>query len=189
VDGTVRVGVAIDIPQPWGRELDLARARSGDPMAPFIPAHVTVLGPTDLPSTALPDLVAHLRTVATRQDPFLVRLAGTDTFRPVTEVVYVAVSTGLDQLHELSGAVRSGPLDVRLAFPYHPHVTIAHDVAAAALDAAQAELADFTAEWVIDQFTFYVHGDDGHWHPLESFPLGLAARLAPDDDSAPVTGG
>jgi 2'-5' RNA ligase len=184
VDGTVRVGVAIGIPQPWGQELDVARARSGDPMAPFIPAHVTLLGPTDRPGTALPDVVAHLRAVAADQDPFVVRLAGTDTFRPVTEVVYVAVSTGRDNLVELSAAVRSGPLDVHLAYPYHPHVTIAHDVVTAALDAAEAGLAGFSAEFVVDQFTFYVHGDDGHWHPLESFPLGVPreSELVPLED-------
>src|SRR5512142_1514068 len=47
------VGVAIGIPEPWGSQLDRSRAATGDPLAPFVPAHVTLLGPTDVEPDAL----------------------------------------------------------------------------------------------------------------------------------------
>jgi len=74
LDGVVRVGVAVGIPQPWGAELDHARAAAGDPMAPFIPSHVTLLGPTDVSATALPAIEDHLSTVAGRYAPFDVQI-------------------------------------------------------------------------------------------------------------------
>jgi 2'-5' RNA ligase len=66
-------------------------------------------------------------------------------------------------------------LERQLHFPYHPHVTIAHDVPSEALDRVYAELADFETEFEVDHFTFYVHGGDGRWRPQQDFALGTAA--------------
>ena len=44
-------------------------------------------------------------------------------------------------------------------YPYHPHVTVAHDVPTEALDRVYAELAGFDARFTVDHFTLYVHGD------------------------------
>src|SRR5205814_7402630 len=63
---TVRVGVATGIPEPWGSALDRARADAGDPLAAFIPAHVTLLGPTDVAASSLSSIEAHLAAVAPR---------------------------------------------------------------------------------------------------------------------------
>jgi 2'-5' RNA ligase len=172
LDGAIRVGVAIGIPQPWGGELDEARAAAGDPMAPFIPSHVTLLGPTDVPAATLPAIETHLSGVASEHSPFDVQLRGTGTFRPVTEVVFVAVAAGISEFELLAGAVRDGPLHRELHFPYHPHVTVAHDIDSAALDRVFEDLAGFSARFKVDHFTLYVHGADGHWRPYRHFPLG-----------------
>jgi 2'-5' RNA ligase len=171
-DRAIRVGVAIGIPQPWGVQLDRARAAAGDPMAPFIPSHVTLLGPTDVPSAALPSIEVHLSSVAVAAAPFGVQLRGTGTFRPVTEVVFVAVAAGISEFELLAAAVRDGPLKRELHFPYHPHVTVAHDIDGGALDRVFEELAGFSARFTVDHFTLYVHGADGHWRPYRDFPLG-----------------
>ena len=42
------IGVAIDIPAPWGEQLQNWRAEFGDPMAKAIPPHITLLPPTAL---------------------------------------------------------------------------------------------------------------------------------------------
>jgi len=173
-DGALRIGVAIGIPQPWGGQLDHARAAAGDPMAPFIPSHVTLLGPTDVAGSALPDIEAHLSTVALAYPPFPVQLRGTGTFRPVTEVVFVAVAAGISEFELLAAAVRDGPLERELHFPYHPHVTVAHDIDSGALDRVFEDLAGFSARFEVDHFTLYVHGADGHWRPYRDFPLGPA---------------
>jgi hypothetical protein len=50
-------------------------------------------------------------------------------------------------------------------------VTVAHDVAATALDAVYDGLATFEARFPIDGFTLYEHGEDGRWHPQRRFLL------------------
>lgn len=169
---TLRVGVAIGIPEPWGSALDQARAEAGDPLAEFIPSHVTLLGPTDVSSSAMRAIEDHLWAVAPRFGPFPVQLRGTGTFRPLTQVVFVAVAAGISEFEQLAAAVRAGPLSRELHFPYHPHVTVAHDIATEALDKVFEELADFSARFEVDHFTLYVHGADGRWRPVRDFPLG-----------------
>jgi 2'-5' RNA ligase len=182
--GTARitVGVAIDIPEPYGSVLDRCRAAAGDPLAPFIPAHVTLLGPTQVPGDALPTIEEHLAGVAAGSRAYRVDLHGTGTFRPVTEVVFVAVAGGFDDCVALAGAVRSGPLARDLAFPYHPHVTVAHDIPTSALDTVYAELSEFTAGFAVEHFTLYVHGPAGRWRPVRDFLLpGAPTRVPPVD--------
>ena len=170
-DAPITVGVAISIPQPWAEILDAVRASSGDPLAAFIPAHVTLLGPTDIDPDRIGEVEVRLAAVAAAHAPFAVHLRGTGTFRPVTEVVFVAVATGIGECERLATDVRQGPLRRDLHYPYHPHVTIAHDVPTAALDRVYAELADFEALFTADHFTLYVHGSDGRWRPLRDFKL------------------
>ena len=171
---TLRVGVAIGIPEPWGSMLDAARAAAGDPMAEFIPSHVTLLGPTDVAASSLAMIEDHLSWIAPRFGSFPVQLRGTGTFRPLTQVVFVAVAAGISEFERLAAAVRAGPLSRELHFPYHPHVTVAHDIATEALDKVFEELADFSVRFEVDHFTLYVHGADGRWRPVRDFPLGAS---------------
>lgn len=174
----VRVGVAIGIPEPWGAELDRHRIASGDVMGPFIPAHLTLLGPTDVPEANLGAIEEHLAGVADRHPAFDVQLRGTGTFRPVTEVVFVAVAAGISRLEQLAAAVREGPLFRQLHYPYHPHVTVAHDAPAEGLDRVYEKLAGFEATFPVDHFTLYVHGSGLRWRPVRDFPLATEGGVA-----------
>jgi 2'-5' RNA ligase len=165
------IGVAMSIPPPTDSVLNDARARSGDPLAEFIPAHITLLGPTEIDPATFAEVQAHLEAVAAAHKPYSIHLRGTGTFRPLTEVVFVAVAAGISECERLAAAVRSGPLARDLHFPYHPHVTVAHDVPSAALDRVYAELADVDVQFGVDHFTFYVHGGDGRWRPRRDFVL------------------
>ena len=78
---------------------------------------------------------------------------------------------GISQCEQLAQAVRRGPLAVDLAYPYHPHVTIAHHLADAQLDQAFDELADFECEFGVDDFRLYVHDHELGWTPTRYFPL------------------
>ena len=175
-----RIGVAIGIPEPWGSQLDEHRAAAGDPMAELVPAHLTLLGPTDVDdsSDSWGAIQAHLAQVAAGHSPFQLQLRGTGTFRPVTEVVYVTVAAGADECESLAADIRSGPLERELNYPYHPHVTVAHDVPTAALDHLAELLSGFEARFPIDGFTLYEHRADGRWRPYRRFPLteALARR-------------
>jgi len=114
---------------------------------------------------------SHLATVASQHRPFQLHLRGTGTFRPVTQVVFVAVAAGISACEQLAGDIRSGPLARELRYPYHPHVTVAHDVARAALDAVFDGLASFEARFPVDSFTLYEHGPEHRWRPLRRFAL------------------
>jgi len=125
-----------------------------------------VLEPEELPAVD-----AHLAEVCGRHAPFTVHLRGTGTFRPVSDVVFVQVVEGISECERLERAVRCGPLEQELRFNYHPHVTVAHDVPAEALDRAFAELADFEASFQVEGVQVFEHGDDGVWRPVRDFPL------------------
>ena len=165
-------GVSIAIPEPWGSELQQLRVDVGDPMAAAIPPHITLMPPTEVPASGLEDFVAHLRQVAADHGPFSMQLRGSGTFRPVSRVVFVQVAQGIPICERLEQAVRSGPVERELEFPYHPHVTVAHAVADDRLDDAFDGLADFECVFEAHQFHLYVHEDDTGWRPTRDFPLG-----------------
>ena len=164
------IGVAIAIPEPWATDLQAQRASFGDPQARAIPTHITLVPPTDV-GDELDAVEKHLTEVATQQSSFRLRLRGTATFRPVSPVVFIAVSEGISACELLAQAARSGPLEQELTFPYHPHVTVAHHLDEAALDHAYETLADFDCTFEVADFHLYQHGDDGVWRPALTYPL------------------
>lgn len=166
----VTVGVAIAIPEPFGSELQRHRASFGDPQASAIPTHVTLVPPTEIPDD-VSVVQEHLERVAGQHHRFGLRLRGTATFRPVSPVVFVAVTEGISSCEMLATDARSGVLSQELAFPYHPHVTVAHDLDDAALDLAYQTLADYDCVFEVDSFHLYVHGSDGVWRPESRFSL------------------
>lgn len=165
------IGVAVAIPEPWAAQLQNYRASLGDTTATMIPTHITLVPPTCLAYEVESDVRDHLDAVARKTRPFTVHLRGTGTFRPVSPVVFVAVVEGISQCEQLAIACRRGPLDVDLTFPYHPHVTIAHDLPEEALDRAFEELADFECTFTVDEFHLYAHDEERGWRPTDDFAL------------------
>jgi 2'-5' RNA ligase len=166
------IGVAIPIPDPYGTELQRWRESFGDPLAASIPTHVTLLPPTPVRADGLDEIEAHLRAIAESERSFPIRLRGTATFRPVSPVVFVALADGIGACEQVERRVRSGPLTRKLHFPYHPHVTVAHDLPDDILDRAFKELADYDARFSVLGFSLYEHGADGVWRPQRDFPFG-----------------
>lgn len=164
------IGVAIAVPEPWAGELQRHRASFGDPMAEAIPAHVTLVPPTVV-SGGLDAIEDHLREVAGSTATFRLRLRGTATFRPTSPVVFIALAEGISACEMLAAAIRRGPLTQDLAFAYHPHVTVAHDIDDTALDLAYETLADYTCTFDVSAFHLYVHGRDGVWRAGQTFHL------------------
>jgi 2'-5' RNA ligase len=172
--GTVTIGVSIAVPEPHGSLLQERRAGFGDAAAHSIPTHVTLLPPTEVDAADLPAVEAHLTEVAAAGRPFPMKLSGTDTFRPLSPVVYVRVVQGAEECARLQQRVRdaSGPVPRELQFPYHPHVTVAHGICEAALDRAFAELSGFEADWPCTGFALYEQGLDGVWRKLREYTFG-----------------
>ena len=172
-------GVAVTIPEPWGTALQAARDSFGDPMASAIPPHVTLLPPTPIADDTMREFLAHLHGVTAGVEPFRMVLSGTGTFRPVSPVVFVQVSLGIAQCEKLESAVRSGPVERRLDFPYHPHVTVAHHLGEDALDRAFNDLGDFRCDFRVGSIELYTHDEDGVWRVQHSFPLGMPEAAVP----------
>jgi 2'-5' RNA ligase len=165
------IGVSVEVPDPWGSELQEYRVELGDPTAAGIPTHVTLLPPIDVEDTLVPGIHDHLAAVASDTSPFAMRLRGTGTFRPVSPVVFVNVVEGISSCEVLAAAVRRGPLAVDAQYPYHPHVTVAHHLAEPLLDQAYEGLGSFDCRFTVDHFSLYVHEPGVGWTPVKDYPL------------------
>lgn len=172
------IGVAVAIPEPWASELQDYRTAVGDTTATKIPSHITLMPPYDIPDEALPEVEQHLAVVAADETAFGVHLRGTGTFRPVSPVVFVTLVEGISQCEQLADAVRHGPLAADLAFPYHPHVTVAHHLDDPTLDRAFADLGAFECEFDVTGFHLYVHDATRGWRPTHEFALAVPASQA-----------
>jgi 2'-5' RNA ligase len=169
--GNMTVGVALPVPDPWGTSLQRLRLAFGEERAALIPTHITLLPPTPATEEQVAALHEHLEELSATFPPFRVVLRGTGSFRPVSEVVFIQVAQGVAPCEQLESAVRAGPVDRDLVFPYHPHVTVAHDLPTGVLDRAFTELADFAADFVATHVTLYVHHGDEAWEPVADFHL------------------
>ena len=164
------VGIVIAVPEPMATHLQRARASFGDPMASVVPAHITLVTTTE--ARDWQEAVRHVRSVARRQSAFRITLRGTATFRPISPVVYLKVDDGFEECTSLHKELQSGPLARDLPFPYHPHVTVAHDVSEAGMDDAVERLRDYETTFTVNSVGLYEHDQTGIWRLREEMPLG-----------------
>ncbi|WP_349827407.1 2'-5' RNA ligase family protein [Brevibacterium litoralis] len=157
-NGMVSIGVTLALPEPYASDLRQARLDLGDEAARTVPAHITIIPPMEIPVHSWPVVREEIRRVANETSPFTVRLRGTGTFLPTSPVVFVAVARGIVECEQLSAALRTGVLGQPLAFPYHPHVTIAHGLERDVLERAFEDMGDFDAEFMVHGFGVYFHG-------------------------------
>lgn len=177
----VTLGVAVAVPEPFATALRDSRAATGDPVALAVPPHVTIVPPVVVDPAEVPDIVEHVRRAVAQVPRFAVVLSGTDTFRPVSDVVFVRVVDGAQACDRLQRQVRTGPLQRRLGFPYHPHVTVAHDVPADALDRVQGDLSGFHAAFDVHEVAVFRCSSDGVWRTLAPAPLAAATASVEQD--------
>jgi 2'-5' RNA ligase len=173
---TTTIGVAIAVPDPWGARLQQYRTALGDESARGIPTHVTLVPPYEVQEGQMPVVEQHLAEASATNGAFRLHLRGTGSFRPVSPVVFIVVVEGISACEQLAQSVRRGPLARELQFPYHPHVTVAHDLDDDRLDEAFADLATFECEFDVEHFSLYEHGNENGWQPTRHFPLTAAAE-------------
>ena len=170
--GSVTIGVAVAIPEPCGSTVMMAREGYGDAQARSIPTHITLLPPAMVSPVMLDGIDEHLRQAASKVKPFRVSLHGSATFRPVSPVVFLALNEGISGCESLERVVRSGPLLRRRNFPYHPHVTLVHDVAEQAMDDAFRDFAEYRFSFEASAFTLYQQDEHRVWQPVREYQLG-----------------
>jgi len=166
------IGVSLAVPEPWGSELQQYRIGMGDDTARHIPTHITLLPPYELDEGDRGAVEDHLAGVAAKVEPFRIHLRGTGTFQPISPVVFVGVVQGISQCEVLAAELLQGPLAIDRAFPYHPHVTIAHHQPESKLEQAFVEFEQFDAAFDVNEMWMYLHHAATGWQPTRAFALG-----------------
>lgn len=166
------IGVSVAVPEPWGSEIQRARTSFGDDAGHGIPTHVTLLPPTPLTGAILDEVHAHLDEAAAAVAPFTLTLHGTGTFYPVTPVVFLEITQGVESLELLESTIRDGVLQRELTYPFHPHVTVAHHLDEDGLARAHRELDDYHVSFEVVEFWLYVQdAADASWTPVRRYSL------------------
>jgi len=112
------------IPDPLAGFLDTLRQE----LVPncFLRAHVTILPPRPISSTP-EEVWKVIQALAPAFRPFEIELTNLDVF-PVSDVIYIGISAGSQELREMNTALNVAGLSFREPFPYVPHVTLAQDL-------------------------------------------------------------
>jgi 2'-5' RNA ligase len=164
------------LPEELGSFLDRLRRRFDPGLAAWL-AHVTILPPRPLPAP-LDESLEIIRKRCALVEPFEAVIQDATTFWPVSGVVYLSFSDGVERLVQLHDALNSSALAQQEAFPYVPHVTIAQDLDEAG---TQKVLSDVAREWAqydarrafdIASLSLVQHTTGNRWINLAPIPLG-----------------
>lgn len=171
--GAVRftLGVVIPVPEPHESFLRAWRKKFGGVSTQDVAPHITLVSGSY--SNSWEQAVAQVRAVAAVTPSFSVRLAGVDSFRPASEVVYLPLVEGAERCVQLHDALLADQLCDESSFGYHPHLTIAQNVPAADLDAAQAALSGIELDFEVSAVQLF-DTRGGQWNLSEELLLGRA---------------
>jgi 2'-5' RNA ligase len=169
------------IPDPLGGFLDELRSEL-EPATLAPRAHVTVLPPRALREGVEPaDAWAQLQRMLPTFHAFPLRMGHVEIF-PTTNVVYISLNQGIPSLQAMHAVLNTGLLESVENFKYHPHVTLAQNLApeqAMQIAArAQRRWNDFPGPrgFSADTFTFVQNTLKNRWIDLNGIAL---PELAP----------
>jgi len=112
------------LPDPLRKFLDDLRRELVPGCAPH--AHVTILPPRPLSGTP-EEAIETVRSRVPEFSPFEVKTANVEVFG-ATDVIYLAIGAGQQNLTHMHAALDVGPLKYVEAYSYHPHITLAQDL-------------------------------------------------------------
>ena len=147
-------------------------------------AHVTILPPRPLvafaaepPGTPAAEAMEQLKARLQEFPPFKVELGDIEIFAG-TQVIYVSIQNGFAELERMHAALNAGRVAFQEPYPYHPHVTIAQELAPEDVhNAAQfarwrwSEFKHSRSVW-IDRLTFVQNTLENCWTDLAMLNLG-----------------
>jgi 2'-5' RNA ligase len=173
------------IPDPLGKFLDDLRKELVPRCIPH--AHVTILPPRPI-SGGIEAAAELARSLAAEHAPFEVEPANVAIF-PKTEVVYLELGEGADSMRRMHAAMNAGPFEFEEPFAYHPHVTLAQEVAAeqarriAKTAAARWAAFPYSKRFKVDALTFVQACEGNRWVDLARCPLkDGAVKFRPGED-------
>ena len=167
------------IPDPLGSFLDGLRLHLTPGCKPH--AHVTVLPPRPIcheVAETIRQIDAGLKEAA----PFRIELGEIEIFEG-SHVIYLGIARGETELRQLYGALNQGCLKYIEPFPYHPHITIAQNIA----PEEAARLAAAAKEWWagyggprgfdVSVLSFVQHVAPSIWADIAALPVGVPAPV------------
>ena len=165
------------VPDPLGRFLDDLRRELVPHDNPR--AHVSILPPRPL----MVDWSVASREVRARTDlatPFDIELLEVKVF-PVTDVIYLELGSGASELRSLHNAMCQGALEFREPFSYHPHLTLAQEIAPQDVEATRATAVRRWHEYRgarrfrVERVVLVQNTLTGCWIDLAEYSLGAVA--------------
>jgi 2'-5' RNA ligase len=161
------------IPEPLASFLDRLRQE----LVPdcYLRAHVTMLPPRPVsdPEVAWNALKNRIPLFA----PFELQMTDLKVF-PVSDVIYIAVGKGGDELRRMHDALAMDGLQFQEQFEYHPHVTLAQELKPGQLEQlasiARARWAEFAFDksFRVEKAVFVHNTGCNQWVDLAECALG-----------------
>jgi 2'-5' RNA ligase len=167
------LGVIISLPADLAAELSARRARYAGPQAAVVPPHITLV--SGRAKDSWDAAAAHVRKVAAAGEPFRLSLRGTNTFEPVSPVVYLNVAAGAEHCAKLHGDLVDGPVEHLVDFDFLPHLTVAHDLDEPAMAQAKLDMAGFEADIEVTSIGLFDYLA-GSWALREELDLGGSTK-------------
>ncbi|SRR5579883_3477255 len=167
------------IPAPLSQFLDNLRLRLTPDAKPH--AHVTVLPPRPVYAD-LEELKKRLAPALHDVSPFQIELGSIKVF-PVSNVIYLSIARGEPQLRALNRALDKGALHFQTTFSYHPHITLAQDIALPEVERlqriAEEEWANYQGErgFIVDSLWLVQNVMPDVWLECGLFPLDIEAPV------------
>jgi 2'-5' RNA ligase len=166
------------LPEPLGSFVDQLRGE----LVPgcSLRAHITILPPRPLAGKP-EDAWRHIRSKLRDFKPFEVKLNEVEIFT-MSSVVYVALKRGFDEIETLHAALNTGAAQFAEPFPYHPHVTLAQQIAEeqvpAVFELARYRWAQCThaRSFLVDRATWVQCTIFNTWTDLDEDALGRDSR-------------
>ncbi len=166
--------LVIYIPDPLGRFFDDLRREIAPHCIPH--AHVSVLPPR--PISAPWQLVCEeARARAEQFAPFEIEAGDLAVF-PKTDVVYLELARGGDQMRELHAALSRALLAFDEPHQYHPHITLAqeipHELVDPVCELARRRWSEYTGQRTFraERAIFVQNTSLNRWVDLAQFDLG-----------------
>ena len=165
------------VPAPIDGEIDALRRAVGDGTYGRVPAHLTLVPPVNVREDRFDDALALLRKVAGDVRPFRVELGPPTTFLPDNPVLYLPVRAGADQVVATRERVFADPFARPLTWPFVPHVTVADEMSAERIVAAQEALSHYHVAIEFDRMHLLEEGPGRVWGSIADFPFGPPAVI------------
>jgi 2'-5' RNA ligase len=150
----------------------------------FLRAHVTLLPPR--PVAAPNQAWSEIKQLIPRFAPFDVLMTDVEVF-PVSDVIYINLGAGREELRRMHDALSVGALQCREQFEYHPHVTLAQDLKSDELDelvaVARTRWAEFSGVkcFRVEKVAFVQNTRRNEWFDLGERWLGQPDSEVHDD--------